>query len=75
MVDHTSVRWTSSRTYDVVPTAARFEMWESSISGRAGLAAACDFVREEVGVATAFVPPSVGPARSAPGARARPSAA
>ena len=50
----TSVRWTSSRAYEVVPTAARYEMWESSIAGRAGLAAACDFVREEVGVATAF---------------------
>ena len=54
MVDHTSVRWTSSRSYEVMPTAARYEMWESSIAGRAGLAAACDFVREEVGVATAF---------------------
>ena len=33
MVDHPSVRWTSSRSYEVVPTAARFEMYAARRSG------------------------------------------
>lgn len=39
-IDHTSVRWTSRGSYALQPDASRYEMWESSLASRAGLAAA-----------------------------------
>ena len=37
-IDHTSVKWTGTRTYTLAPGASRYELWESSLASRAGLA-------------------------------------
>ena len=48
MIDHAAAAWLDRSTYAVAPDASRFEMWESSIACRAGLAAAVQLC-EEVG--------------------------
>ena len=42
-IDHVSVSWTSRDTYVMAPDARRYEMWESAIAARSGLAAAVTF--------------------------------
>mmetsp|Transcript_25743 Transcript_25743/g.73990 ORF Transcript_25743/g.73990 Transcript_25743/m.73990 type:complete len:440 (-) Transcript_25743:48-1367(-) len=41
-IDHTGATWTSSDSYELLPDARRYEMFEYSAAGRAGLAAAVD---------------------------------
>ena len=43
IIDHTGTHWLSANEYEVSHEAKRFEFWESSEAGRAGLAAAVDF--------------------------------
>lgn len=46
-IDHTSVQWTGRETYQLAADASRYELWESSLACRAGLAAAATLCAEE----------------------------
>ena len=43
-LDLHSARWTGPTTYEVAPTAGRFEFWECDVAARLGLGAAVDYL-------------------------------
>jgi len=42
MIDHACARWTTPQTYELLPDARRYEMWEASEALRHGLAVAAE---------------------------------
>lgn len=44
-VDLLSAKWTGPESYELIPSALRFENWESNVAGRVGLTAAVRYAR------------------------------